>query len=103
MKVTLAYGKDGLSINVPNYSTVIEPTHLERIENDHEAVLSALRNPSGTKPLREMVKSSDRVVIVISDITRPTPNQKLIPWILEELPHVPLENVTIIKWARDSP
>jgi len=96
MKVTLAYGKNGLNVNVPNYTTVIEPTHLERIENDHEAVLRALRNPSGTKPLREMVKSSDRVVIVISDITRPTPNQKLVPWILEELPHVPLENVTII-------
>ena len=96
MKVTLAYGRNGLSVNVPNHTTVIKPTHLERIENDHEAVLHALRNPSGTKPLREMVKSSDRVVIVISDITRPTPNQKLIPWILEELPHVPLENVTII-------
>ena len=96
MKVTLAYGKNGMSVNVPDSSTVIEPTHLERIENDHEVVLQALHNPSGTKPLREMVKSSDRVVIVISDITRPTPNQKLIPWILEELPHVPLENVTII-------
>ena len=96
MKVTLAYGKSGLSVNVPDYSTIIEPTHLERIEDDHEAVLYALRSPSGTKPLREMVKSSDRVVIVISDITRPTPNQKLIPWIIEELPHVPLENVTII-------
>ena len=96
MKVTLAYGKNGLSVNVPDNSTVIEPTHLEQIENDHEAVLHALRSPSGTKPLREMVKSSDRVVIVISDITRPTPNHKLIPWILEELPHVPLENVTII-------
>lgn len=96
MKVNLAYGKNGLSVNVPNYSKVIEPIHLEQMENDREAVLSALRNPSGTKPLREMVKSSDQVVIVISDITRPTPNQKLIPWILEELPHVPLENVTII-------
>lgn len=96
MKVTLAYGKNDLSVNVPDNSKVIEPTHLEQIENDHEAVLRALRNPSGTKPLREMVKSSDRVVIVISDITRPTPNQKLVPWILEELPHVPLENVTII-------
>ncbi len=96
MKVTLAYGKNGLSVNIPNNSTVIEPTHLEQIENDHEAVLQALRNPSGTKPLREMVKSSDRVAIVISDITRPTPNHKLIPWILEELPHVPLEQVTII-------
>lgn len=96
MKVTLAYGKNGLNVTVPDDSTVIEPAHLERIEDEHEAVSSALRNPSGTKPLREMVKSSDRVVIVISDITRPTPNEKLIPWILEELPHVPLENVTII-------
>ena len=96
MKVSLAYGKNGLNVNVPNYSTIIEPTQLDRIEDDHEAVSHALRNPSGTKPLREMVKSSDRVVIVISDITRPTPNQKLVPWILEELPHVPLENVTII-------
>jgi len=96
MKVTLAYGRNGLSVNVPNHTTVIKPTHLERIENDHEAVLRALRNPSGTKPLRDMVKSSDRVVLVISDITRPTPNQKLVPWILEELPHVPLKNVTII-------
>jgi len=96
MKVTLAYGKDGLSVNVPDNTTVIEPTNLVPLKNEHEAVLSALRNPTGTKPLREMVKSSDRVVIVISDITRPTPNEKLVPWILEELPHVPLENVTII-------
>ena len=39
MKVTLAYGRSGLSVNVPNHTTVIKPTHLERIENDHEAVL----------------------------------------------------------------
>lgn len=96
MKVALAYGKNGLTLNVPDHSTVIEPTHLVALKNEHEAVLGALRKPSGTKPLREMVKSSDRVVIVISDITRPTPNEKLIPWILEELPHVPLKNVTII-------
>jgi len=96
MKVTLAYGKDGLSIEIPDYSKVIEPANLEPIKNEHEAVLLALRNPTGTKPLREMVKATDRVVIVISDITRPTPNQKLVPWILEELPHVPLKNVTII-------
>lgn len=96
MKVTLAYGKTGLDINVPENATVIEPTALDPVNNEHEAVINALRNPSGTKPLRETVQSSDQVVIVISDITRPTPNEKLIPWILEELPHVPLANVTII-------
>ncbi|SPF34154.1 nickel-dependent lactate racemase LarA [Candidatus Desulfosporosinus infrequens] len=96
MEVNLAYGKNGLKVNLPENSKVIEPTHLQPPEDDHEVVLNALRSPIGTKPLREMVKSSDKVVIVISDITRPTPNHKLIPWILEELPHVPLKNVTII-------
>ncbi|MDP4128467.1 MAG: nickel-dependent lactate racemase [Bacillota bacterium] len=96
MKVSLAYGRNGLNIDLPENTKVIEPTHVEPAENDHEVVLNALRNPYGTKPLREMVKSTDKVVIVISDITRPTPNHKLVPWILEELPHVPIENVTII-------
>lgn len=96
MDVMLAYGKNGLSINVPEQTRIVEPNFLELPENDHELVLQALRNPIGTKPLKEMVKSTDKVVIVISDITRPTPNHKLVPWILEELPHVPLENVSII-------
>lgn len=96
MDVMLAYGKNGLSINVPEQTRIVEPNFLELPENDHELVLQALCNPIGTKPLKEMVKSTDKVVIVISDITRPTPNHKLVPWILEELPHVPLENVSII-------
>ncbi|MDR3541490.1 MAG: nickel-dependent lactate racemase [Desulfosporosinus sp.] len=96
MEVNLAYGKNGLKVNLPENSKIIEPTHQEPPEDDHEVVLNALRSPIGTKPLRELVKSSDKVVIVISDITRPTPNHKLIPWILEELPHVPIKNVTII-------
>lgn len=96
MEVYLAYGKDGLHINVPEQSRIVEPTHLKLPENDHALVIEALRNPRGTKSLREMVKSSDKVVIVISDITRPTPNHKLIPWLIEELPHVPIENITII-------
>jgi len=94
--VMLAYGKSGLNINVSAHTRIVEPMFLEVPEDDHELVLHALRNPIGAKPLREMVKSNDKVVIVISDITRPTPNHKLVPWILEELTHVPLENVTII-------
>lgn len=96
MDVILAYGKKGLSVNLPEHTKVVEPAHLQLPEDDHEVVLHALRNPIGSKPLREIVKSSDKVVIVISDLTRPTPNHKLVPWILEELPHVPLENITII-------
>jgi len=96
VNVTLAYGKSGLNINVPEQTRIVEPSYLELPEDDHLLVQNTLRNPIGTKPLRDMVQSKDKVVIVISDITRPTPNHKLVPWILEELTHVPLENVTII-------
>lgn len=96
MKTTLLYGKDGLTIEVPDRAVIIEPKHLDGLADEEKAVREALQNPIGTPPLREMVKSTDRVAIVISDITRPTPNEKLVPWLLNELSHVPHENFVII-------
>lgn len=96
MKTTLLYGKDGLTIDVPDDSLIVEPKNLPGLENEEEAVRHALQAPIGTQPLRDMVKNTDKVAIVISDITRPTPNHKLVPWILKELPHVPLENFVVI-------
>lgn len=96
MKVTLAYGKTGLDVNVPDDADIIEPHHIPNIENEKEKAFEALRHPIGTPPLKEMVKATDTVSIVISDSTRPTPNHKLIPWIIEELSHVPKDNFVII-------
>jgi nickel-dependent lactate racemase len=94
--VQLAYGKTGLSLAVPDDAHVIEPRHLEGLVDEFGAVVAALRHPIGTPPLKDMVKASDRVSIVISDITRPTPNHKLVPWLLQELAHVPKQNFVII-------
>ncbi|MDD9268384.1 nickel-dependent lactate racemase [Paenibacillus sp. GCM10023248] len=96
MKTTLLYGKGTLSIEVPDRSTIIEPNHLDGLPEEKQAVQQALRNPIGLPPLADMVKSTDKVAIVISDITRPTPNEKLVPWIMEELAHVPEANFVII-------
>jgi lactate racemase len=96
MKTTLLYGNDGLELNLPDNAFLVEPKNLPGLENDKEAIMNALKNPVGTAPLKEMVKSTDTVAIVISDITRPTPNHKLVPWLIEELNHVPHENFVII-------
>lgn len=96
MFIDLAYGKNGLQVELPDHSEVIEPRYIPRIENEKEKAFEAMRNPIGTPPLKEMVKSTDTVSIVISDSTRPTPNHKLVPWLIEELSHVPKENFIII-------
>jgi nickel-dependent lactate racemase len=95
-RVKLAYGRDGLSIQVPDKAVVIEPRHLPGLMDEKQAVMTALRQPIGTPPLKEMVKSTDTVAIVIADITRPTPSEKLVPWLIEELAHVPKENFVVI-------
>jgi nickel-dependent lactate racemase len=96
MKVRLAYGKDGLDIEVPDHSVLIEPRHAAGLADEKQGFRQAVRNPIGARPLRELVKPADRVCIVISDMTRPTPNEKLVPWLLEELDFVPRENVVVI-------
>jgi lactate racemase len=96
METTLLYGKDGLKLNLPDTAFVVEPNNLPGLEDDMGALKAALNSPIGTAPLKEMVKATDKVAIVISDITRPTPNHKLVPVLIEELSHVPLENFVII-------
>lgn len=96
METTLLYGKENLSVNLPDDAFVVEPKNLQPLEDEKRGVREALNNPIGTPPLKEMVKETDTVAIVISDITRPTPNHILVPLLIEELSHVPLENFVII-------
>ena len=53
MKVKLAYGRDGLEVELPDdRTTVIEPTFVPGLPDPEGAILTALRNPIGTMPLR---------------------------------------------------
>lgn len=96
MQAELLYGESFLSVNLPSQSVLIEPKNLSELENVEQSILDSFRNPINSKPLKDMVKSTDKVSIVISDITRPTPNDILVPLLIKELSHVPYENFVII-------
>jgi lactate racemase len=55
-----------------------------------------VRQPIGAPPLRDLVVARDRVAVVIPDITRPMPSDRLLPWLFAELSHVPARNVVIV-------
>lgn len=96
MQTSLLYGKQHLEVNVPEDAYIIEPNNLPALEDQNQAVRDALRSPIDTPPLQSMAKASDKVAIVISDITRPTPNHILVPLLIEELSHIPHEQFVII-------
>ena len=85
MRLKLAYGRKGLAVDVPDTADVVRPRFAPGLEDQEGAVREALRRPIESRPLRELVKPGDRVVIVHTDITRATPNQLILPIILAEL------------------
>ena len=97
MKVKLAYGKEGLWVELPDDNvTVVEPKFVPGLLDETETIRTSLRQPIGTPPLRDLVKRDDTVAIVFSDITRPQPRERMLPVLLEELSHVSPENIVLI-------
>ncbi len=97
LRVTLAYGRTGLPVDFPvTGTTVLEPTYVEGLVDQRDAVRQALRTPRGTQPLRAIVHERQRVAVSVCDITRPMPNRTVLPVVLEELSHVPPERITIV-------
>jgi len=97
MQIKLAYGKEGLWVNLPDGAkvTVLEPRFVPGLPDEPAAIRAALRQPLGTPPLRELARPDDTVAIAFSDLTRPMPSGRVLPVLLEELAHVPRENITL--------
>ena len=85
MRVKLAYGRNGLVVDLPDSADVITPVFVPGFANEEEAIRDGLRHPVGTAALSDQVKHGDRVVIAHTDITRATPNDRLLPILLAEL------------------
>jgi nickel-dependent lactate racemase len=97
MNVQLAYGSGHLPVDLPeDRTTIIEPSHTPGLADERGDVLRALDHPIGARPLREWIKPGNKVCILFTDITRATPNHRLIPWLLEYLREVPRDQITLI-------
>src|SRR5687768_13488756 len=99
MRIPLAYGRGHIEFEVPiEDPTVIEPRHQPGLPDERAALVAALQAPIGAAPLSEALGPDKRICIVHTDITRATPNDRLIPWLLEFLEGAGArrENITLL-------
>ncbi|NDJ54578.1 MAG: nickel-dependent lactate racemase [Chloroflexi bacterium] len=98
MLIELAYGRDGLTVDLPDDVDILRPAFVPGVGNEAQALRDALHHPINSPPLRELVTSDDRVVIVHTDITRPTPNDRIMPVLTAELEQAGVrpENITLL-------
>ncbi len=85
MRVTLAYGANGLGLELPDDATVVAGAEAVALADETDALRRALRAPVAGTPLDRLVPEAGRIVVVFPDLTRPMPNTTVLPPLLAEL------------------
>lgn len=98
MIASIPYGRGTIEVDVPNCIGICEPPNIEPVMDEEKIISQAIRNPIGTKMLREIAEGKETAAIVINDITRPCPTRIMVEQILEELNFGGIEdrNITIV-------
>ena len=103
MNIALKYGRGEIEFSIPdrNVLGVLEPSStLPPIDDLREAVKGVLSTPTAGPSLDNLVKEikPKSVAIIVNDMTRSTPSDKVLPPILKELGRlgVPSSSVTVV-------
>ena len=61
-------------------------------------IQEAFENPIGTSTIQKLARGKQKVVILFDDLARPTPTQKILPFIFKELAEggVSADNITLV-------
>ena len=79
------FGDDVLALDCPASWKIVEVGPQDTAALTATAMREALNRPIGTQRLSELSKGKTRAVIIVDDLTRPTPAADLLPLLIEEV------------------
>ena len=87
MEIKLLYGKNELSVEVPEQALVqvIDKHPMPIIPDPKKAIREAFSKPIGSPGLAEIAQTKTNVCILVCDITRPVPNGTILPELIDTL------------------
>ena len=92
-------GNGYLTANLPagNIAYILTARDVAGLEDEGAAITAGLREPIASLPLLNRIRETNKVVILVTDNTRPCPEDRLLPPILAELEaKIPRDNITIM-------
>lgn len=100
MKLDLKYGRKTIPLEMPEEHLlgILQPEDISPVKDADAEVRRALKEPIGSPKLRELAAAGGKVLIAVSDASRPAPSHILLPPVLEELHAAGIEygEVTIV-------
>lgn len=100
MKIPIAYGREGLTVEIPeaNLAKILTMGGAPPVEEPAKALRAALDHPTAGPSLPTLTRGARSACIVICDITRPVPNALILPPLLETLERggIPRDDITVL-------
>ena len=100
MRVHLEYGRAGLEVELPDRNVVkcLGYRGATPLADPAAEVGRVLAQPAGSLPLADLARGRRNACVVINDVTRPIPNQVLLPPILATLESagIPRDRILIL-------
>ncbi len=98
MKINIPFGKGKIKLNIPdkNILDIISANNKGINIEEDKVIADALNNPIESKKLSEIARGKKDAVVLVSDITRPCPSYKFLPYIVSELKGGGISNIKVI-------
>jgi len=87
VKVSLPYGGRLIEFEIPekNLLTIAKPPFGVPVKDERRSIREAITKAIHEGELSTTLKPTDKVAIAVTDSTRPTPNNKILPILIDEL------------------
>lgn len=79
------HGDDEITLNFPSGWEVEMLNPIDAPPLSDQQIQRAFAEPIGTRPIAELAKCKKSAVIIVDDLSRPTPAYQVIPFLLKEL------------------
>lgn len=98
MRTGILYGQKQIGLTLPDEAVILEAGSVEPLPDPEAELRRAMDQPIASPSLAEIAQGRSDACVVISDITRPVPNQVLLPPLLRTLENagIPRERITIL-------
>jgi nickel-dependent lactate racemase len=85
MKIQVPYGKDTVSVEIPedNLAGIVKPNEVI-LGDEKETIFNAIENPINSKSFSDFLSDARDVLVIVNDGTRPTPTAKILDIIHEK-------------------
>ena len=86
-EMMITYGESKIKFVIPqkNYCYFIQPKQITQKEDDKYYIKKAFYQPIGALSLNEVLHNGMKILLIVDDLTRPTPKKRLIPLVIKEL------------------